>query len=102
MSRVRPTLARREFLKQGAAAGLGVGLLPLARAAEAAISSTPQVRRYSTLGKTGLKISDIGFGSASLQTGQEDLVRHALDAGINYFDTAEMYGGGIAETTVGN
>jgi len=97
-------LGRREFIKQGAlaGAGLGVGLLPLAKTARAAVSPKPTVQRYSPLGRTGMKISDIGFGSAGLVTGQEDLVLHAYDAGINYFDTAETYTGGEAETTYGN
>jgi uncharacterized protein len=97
------TLNRREFLRRGALAGLGVGLLPLASAAAStATAESPHVRAYRTLGRTGLKISDISFGGARLATGQEDLVRHALDLGINYFDTAETYTGGESETTIGN
>jgi predicted aldo/keto reductase-like oxidoreductase len=34
--------------------------------------------------------------------GQEDLVRHAFDLGINYFDTAESYRDGESEETLGN
>ncbi len=97
------TFDRREFLRRGALAGLGVGLLPLASAAaSSATQASPRVRAYRTLGRTGLKISDISFGGARLVTGQEDLVRHALDLGINYFDTAETYTGGESETTIGN
>src|SRR5262249_38739633 len=53
------------------------------------------------LGRTGMKISDISFGADRLSPGQEDLVRHAFDVGINYFDTAETYRGGDSETTLG-
>jgi aryl-alcohol dehydrogenase-like predicted oxidoreductase len=60
------------------------------------------VKRYDTLGRTGLRISDISFGSSRLRAGQEDIVRHAYDAGINYFDSADSYGGGESETTIGN
>jgi uncharacterized protein len=96
-------LSRREFLKRGALAGLGVGLLPLASTdASAATEQSPRVRAYRTLGRTGLRISDISFGGARLVGGQEDLVRHACDLGINYFDTAEIYTGGESETTIGN
>ena len=82
-------------------AGVGVSLMPLA-SADASIDKTPQVRRYSALGRTGLKISDISFGASRLTSGQEDLVNHAFDLGINYFDTAESYTDGESETVIGN
>ena len=97
-----PTIGRREFLKRGVLAGVGVSLTPLAAVANASLETAPQVRRYSTLGRTGLKISDISFGASRLTNGQEDLVRHAFDAGINYFDSAEVYTNGESETTIGN
>ena len=95
------TIGRREFIRSGALAGLGVGLATLPRSAAASIPPTPQVRRYAALGRTGMKISDISFGADRLSPGQEDLVRHALDLGINYFDTAETYRGGDSEITLG-
>jgi predicted aldo/keto reductase-like oxidoreductase len=49
-----------------------------------------------------MKISDISFGSSPLDAGQEKIVLHAFDRGINYFDTAEGYRGGDSETTIGN
>ena len=84
-SRTGSVIGRREFLKRGVLAGVGVSLTPLAAVANASVETGSQVRRYSTLGRTGLKISDISFGASRLTTGQEDLVRHAFDAGINYF-----------------
>jgi predicted aldo/keto reductase-like oxidoreductase len=92
-------LDRREFLRRGALAGASVGLLPLAAGAALA-SEEPRVRRERTLGRTGLRISDIGFGSSSLD-GDDPLVQHALARGINYFDTAESYQGGRSEETIG-
>jgi predicted aldo/keto reductase-like oxidoreductase len=89
---------RREFLRRGAIAGASVGLLPLAGAALGA--EEPRVRRTRTLGRTGLRISDIGFGSSSLDGG-DVVVRHALERGITYFDTAESYQNGRAEETLG-
>jgi predicted aldo/keto reductase-like oxidoreductase len=89
---------RREFLKRSALAGASVGLLPLAGSALAA--EEPQVRRKVTLGRTGLRVSDIGFGSSSLE-GDVALVQHAFRRGINYFDTAESYQGGRSEETIG-
>jgi uncharacterized protein len=94
---------RREFLKTGALAGVGAGLLPMLGASEAAASIPPgEVRRFSPLGKTGLKISDISFGGSRLSHGDEDVVRHAFDRGINYFDSAETYSGGESEVVIGN
>ena len=102
-SRDGSIIGRREFLKRGMLAGVGVSILPLAGAASASIeAAAPRVRRYSTLGRTGLKISDISFGASRLTAGNEDLVRHAFDCGVNYFDSADTYTDGESETTIGN
>ncbi len=95
-------LGRREFLRRSALAGLGVGLLPLTGAAPSVGQAAAQVRRYVSLGRTGIKMSDISFGGSRLDAGEEDVVLHALERGINYFDTAESYRGGDSETTIGN
>jgi len=93
-------IARRAFIKNGALASLGVGLA-LADSTFASVSPASKVRSYSPLGRTGMRISDISFGADRLSLGQEDLVHHALDRGINYFDTADDYRGGESETTLG-
>jgi len=93
-----PRLGRREFLVGGALASLGIGLPP-ARAADPPNASA-RVRATRTLGRTGLDVSDISFGSSRLGD-DENLVRYAFDAGVTYFDTAESYTGGTAETTLG-
>ena len=93
--------SRRDFLRymqHGAAASAALPLVG-ARAADAA--KPAEVQRYVTLGRTGLDIADISFGSSRLRPGQEDVVRQALDRGINYFDTAESYTGGASETVLG-
>lgn len=93
---------RREFLKVTATTCLGIGLG--ARGALAASDppspGPPRSRATRTLGRTGLRISDIGFGSSSLSD-NEHLVRHALDRGVSYFDTAESYQSGRAEQVLG-
>ncbi len=100
MSHHTDFLARRDFIRKGAFAGLGAGLLPFARAMSAD-AAQKRVRRYVTLGKTDIRMSDISFGSSRLGSDEEHLVLHALDLGINYFDTAESYSWGESETTIG-
>ena len=59
---------------------------------------------YSQLGASDLKISQIGFGCMSLEgtfSDNEILIETALDAGINYFDTADLYGNGTNEELIG-
>ena len=50
---------------------------------------------YRVLGKTGLKISRLGFGGIPIQRidaeGTKVLVHQMLEAGINYIDTARGY-----------
>jgi predicted aldo/keto reductase-like oxidoreductase len=85
----RRLVRRRELLP---------GALPIALAGAWA-RADPAVQRYVELGNTGLRISDISFG-ANRATDPE-LVRHALERGINYFDTAERYQGGRSEAALG-
>ncbi len=84
---------RRDFLRLGAGSALGLAAIPAHAQTDAGI------RRYARLGRTGLKISDISFGSSSLS--DPALVRHALSRGINYFDTAESYRWGNSEEAIG-
>jgi predicted aldo/keto reductase-like oxidoreductase len=88
----RAGIDRRTFLQQGGRAALGLGAFGVAYAARAASipAGAPTIQKYVTLGKTGLVISDIGFGSSGCPSA--DIVRHCYDRGMTYFDTAEMYG----------
>jgi hypothetical protein len=96
----RGAVDRREFLRRSAlAAALALAPAAAAAAPEAA-AAAPRVRRRVVLGRTGLRVSDVSFGSSRLR-GDEALVRHALERGIDYFDTAESYGGGESERTLG-
>jgi predicted aldo/keto reductase-like oxidoreductase len=91
---------RREFLRRGAIAGAAPLLWPLAGEAAEPAPTEPRVRRHVALGRTGLQIPDIGFGSSRL-SGDVGLVQHALARGITYFDTAESYAGSESEATLG-
>jgi aryl-alcohol dehydrogenase-like predicted oxidoreductase len=65
--------------------------------------------QYRTIGRTGLRVSEIGFGCGNnavlmVKAPYEDqlkVVRRALDAGINFFDTAFAYGLGKSEENLG-
>lgn len=57
------------------------------------------VKAYRPLGRTGWKMSDISFGSAHV--GDADVVRAALDRGINYIDTSPDYSDAESERVVG-
>lgn len=63
---------------------------------------------YRNVGNTGLRISAVSYGNwitgedKDNQQTQIELVKAAYDAGVNYFDTAESYGSGVAETLFGN
>lgn len=59
---------------------------------------------YKKLGKSNLNISRIGFGTMSLKPDQPDfnkIIDAAIDNGINYFDTADLYDKGENETMLG-
>jgi len=59
---------------------------------------------YNLLGRSSLQISGIGFGCMSLGEDLNEntrLVNKALDLGVNFFDTADMYQKGQNEETLG-
>src|ERR1700726_1412720 len=73
------------------------------------------ILEYSTLGNTGLLVSKLCFGtmtfgdggglfkgiSAVDQTGADELIKTAIDGGINFFDTADNYTEGASEKILG-
>jgi aryl-alcohol dehydrogenase-like predicted oxidoreductase len=67
--------------------------------------------KYINLGRSGLKVSRIGLGCMSYgieqrawrlnEADSRPFIRSALELGINYFDTADMYGAGESEQVLG-
>ena len=55
--------------------------------------------QYRTLGKTGLKVTTMGFGC--MVTSDPVVIQQAIDQGINFFDTARVYQGDNNERMVG-
>jgi uncharacterized protein len=120
MSRSRSRKDRRAFLKASAALGGAVasgallgsigcsaeGNGPAAAAPGATAAPTPSAAaaqavtmRDRTLGRTGLRVSEVGFGGYPLD--DPDVLVYALDRGINYIDTSHCYRGGRSEEAVG-
>jgi predicted aldo/keto reductase-like oxidoreductase len=63
------------------------------------LPASPVKLAYRTLGKTGLKVTTVGFGC--MTTSDASVVERAADLGINYFDTARVYQQGNNERMVG-
>ena len=63
---------------------------------------------YRALGRTGWKVSDISFGAWAIggswgQVSDEDsmaALHKAIDCGVNFIDTADVYGGGRSERLI--
>ena len=61
------------------------------------------------LGRTGLEVSVLGYGAGAVgglftkgaAADQERAMARAIEAGINYFDTAALYGNGESERNLG-
>ena len=68
--------------------------------------------KYTTLGRTGLSVSRIALGCMSYgsaawrpwvldEEAAQPFFRHAVELGINFFDTADMYSLGVSEEVTG-
>ena len=66
--------------------------------------------KYRVLGKTGIKVSEVGFGAWGIggdAYGPTDdghskkALLCAIDKGVNFFDTSNVYGSGKSETLIG-
>jgi len=67
--------------------------------------------KYKTLGKSGIKVSEVGFGAWTIALDwwgkkiEDDeakrMLKKAYDVGINFFETGDMYGKGKSEKLIG-
>lgn len=66
--------------------------------------------KYRTLGRTGYEISEVSLGTWQLGNGWNgefdeklawDTLEKAIDLGVNFFDTADVYSSGLSERSVG-
>jgi len=98
MEDIMGTTTRRDFFKQVAIGSTVAGLLPKRIHSEETSVSKKIV--YRQLGSTGIKVSEIGFGAMNMR--DPELVRVAIDNGINYIDTANAYMRGVNEEIIGS
>ncbi len=95
-------VSRRGFMRSAGLAAVGGGVVSgrrLCGTVRAEQTAELKIREYRTLGRTGFRVSDIGFGTGNLTNA--NVVQVALDMGVNYIDTAEHYVNGQAERAVG-
>lgn len=60
--------------------------------------------KYHSLGTSDLAVSEIGFGSMSIGHDEQHgirLIHEAIDRGVNFIDTADLYNFGKVERTIG-
>ena len=98
--------SRRTFLAAGlvlpaSAMAAKTGMQSAPPAAPAVTTKKPAQPdlQYRTLGRTGLKVTSMGFGC--MVTSDPAVITQAVETGINFFDTARVYQGGNNERMVG-
>jgi predicted aldo/keto reductase-like oxidoreductase len=96
---------RRDFFKKAAAIGLGATVggssiwRPRQASAQITIPQEPMPRR--AFGRSGIMVSTLSLGGMFDILNNRLMLAKALDWGINYWDTAEWYGGGRSEEGIG-
>jgi len=98
-------LSRRHFLSALPTGVLGLGLGKKTKGnhgghqQDPGKNPAPQIKKYKTLGNTGLKVSDVSCGAISFF--EPTVLRYAYDLGVRFFDTAEGYMRQKSESFVG-
>jgi aryl-alcohol dehydrogenase-like predicted oxidoreductase len=99
-------MKRRVFLKTvgGAAGAVALGMPKIMAEAPAAVEKVAGLERRA-LGRTGQKLSVVGFPGLSLTKYEQPqgtaALHDAFERGVNYFDVAPNYGQGVAEERMG-
>lgn len=94
-------LSRRNFIRSAVSGSAALGFLGIRELPGQLAERSPElkIKEYRTLGRTGFKVSDIGFGAGNLTN--PDVLEAALEMGVNYIDTAEHYARGNSERNIG-
>jgi len=92
---------RRRVLKVFGCAAAAVAVAPvvLRRRAWGAVAPPALEGETRVLGSTGIRVATVGMGA--MITRHPDVIRYAVDHGVNYLDTADCYMGGENERIVG-
>src|SRR5215472_14278870 len=98
-------MKRRTFLKTVGGAASVAALGTHGMFAEEKVAETSQAMPRRTLGRTGVKLSVVGFPGLSLTHCDQEkgtaALHNAFERGVNYFDVAPNYGNGDAEIKMG-
>jgi len=91
---------RRNFLKMGS---LGIAAAAAGKPGQNSIVEAAETKKpdivYRTLGRTGLKVSVVGFGA--MRSSEPAVMKAAFDRGVNWLDTAHNYMRGRNEKVCG-
>ncbi len=107
------TISRRSFLQKSSMAALTVPVMNLKMTSTDQYLNPGQLSTvkpewrnrkegmvYRQLGRTGLMVSELAFGTERNNPDNPGPVELAFEKGINYFDTAPSYNKGLAEATL--
>ncbi|MBN1271152.1 MAG: aldo/keto reductase [Candidatus Aminicenantes bacterium] len=92
-------LSRKEFLKKSASILIGASALGNKKGIPQSKILPGKSTSTRILGRTDLKVTPLGYGAS--RTMEPSLVEHALNKGINFFDTGRSYFQGRNEMMVG-
>jgi len=116
MNRKKSTavIGRREFLQKSSLAALSIPFItghntgiwqnktePADQKVKPEWRNKQDGMAYRQLGRTGLMVSELVFGSERITPENVRPIEIAIERGINYFDTAPQYGRGASETALG-
>lgn len=94
---------RRSFLSKSTVCIAGAGIAGsgalFSRDNRNQEQAQPTIREYRILGRTGFRVSDIGYGFPGMAN--ESILKAAIAGGMNFIDTIEGHGGGNSEATIG-
>ena len=96
MKKKKEQISRKDFIKKSSIGIVGAGIMVNKPFYFLGADKTPE---QSVLGRTGIKVTTIGFGASRTQV--HGLTRAALDTGINFIDTGRSYANGQNEVMVG-
>jgi len=107
-------MGRREFIHTGSLAVISIPFINSYKSSvlQNASKAEPQPAKqewrnrqdgmvYRQLGRTGLMVSELVFGTERITPDNVRPLEVAIERGINYFDTAPQYGKGASETALG-